>query len=206
MDFHDDNRSQKYRSTIINKLYNTSNSMNKKRIMCHHILMYGMCKFNNNCKYAHSYNEQILDNSRKKAYDVIKSSDTLKNVDLIADNELYTSLQQLTKTCSGCNNYKCVGGVNCINGAISIEYTVCLNDLNMGKCYNTNCKKRHLTQYGLIPYCEQYDASRKLNNNMLYISNKNQIEDDDYPYNMADDNLLRDDTNAEKEYILSLFH
>lgn len=129
-----------------------TNEILKKRILCNNMFTYGKCPYNAECVYAHSLEEQKLDPIRSRAYGILKSTNNLDNIDLIHDKELYHTFLQLTRLCFGCENKSCLGGFNCKNGAINSSYVICPNDLNSGKCTNTECMKIHLTKRGLSPY------------------------------------------------------
>ena len=141
-----------YRENYQNKMQSKTNDLFKKRILCNNMFTYGKCPYNDECVYAHSLEEQKLDPIRARAYGILKSTNNLGNIDLVHDKELYYTFLLLTRLCFGCENQSCLGGFNCKNGAINSSYVICLNDLNFGKCTNTECTKIHLTKRGLLPY------------------------------------------------------
>lgn len=147
-----------------NKIQCKTNEIYKKRILCNNMSIYGKCPYGNECVYAHSLEEQKLDPIRARAYGILKSTNNLDNIDLVRDKDLYHTFLQLTRLCFGCENKTCLGGFNCKNGAIDLSYVICSNDLNFGKCMNTECTKIHLTKRGLPPFKLQdmlYNGYRK---------------------------------------------
>lgn len=124
---------------------------NLKKILCKNIIINKFCKYDNKCLYAHSLEEQNINCSRKYAYDIIKSTNDLSDIDLNEDINLYTSLVQLSVYCHNCVNNTCTGGYNCKYGACKYEYIVCLTDLNFNNCTDTTCKKIHLSKRNLRP-------------------------------------------------------
>lgn len=131
---------------------NETNIKNRKKILCNNVLYNGFCNYGSKCMYAHSLEDQIVDTLRKYAYDLLKSTQNLANIDLVKDAELYRTLITLTRLCDRCAMRQCPGGYNCKNGAISKSYVVCYDDLEIGNCDNPTCPNVHLTKRGLIPY------------------------------------------------------
>lgn len=124
---------------------------NYKKILCKNINSIGRCIYTNKCLYAHSLDEQNVESIRRTAYDVIKKSDDLSNIDLSKSKHLYTHLQTLSKLCQHCEEGSCTGGYNCKHGACDKIYVICQTDLNKGTCEG-GCGKVHLTKKGLVPY------------------------------------------------------
>jgi hypothetical protein len=144
---------------------------NFKKILCKNIVGNNKCVYDAKCLYAHSVDEQKIDDNRKQAYDIIKSQTELSSIDLYKNKTLYTNLQTLTKLCLDCERGICTGGYNCKHGAFTMSYVVCNDDLNKGKCEDVNCKKVHLTSRGLIPY-----MISMLNNTQKAKNTKNVVE------------------------------
>ena len=134
--------------STIQTQYHTS----RKRILCNNMFRYGKCPYGSDCVYAHSLKEQKVDSIRKHAYDILGSTYSLKDIDLVRNGELYDAFLQLTHVCNGCVGKTCLGGYNCKNGAIGHEYVICYNDLVFGKCSSEICDKIHLTRRGLVSY------------------------------------------------------
>lgn len=142
----------------------------KKRILCQGMINTGHCSYGSKCTFAHTLDEQHIDPIRKRAYDIIKSSDDLSHIKLSDDEQLFNQLIILSRTCLNCVDHKCLGGYNCNKGAINNEYVVCYKDLVFGNCFrdNTmnisrqhNCQKIHLTERGLK--CKNYEQFGKKN-------------------------------------------
>ena len=128
----------------------SNNSNNHKKILCNNMLKFGVCNYNNKCLYAHHTDEQNIDNIRKRAYDIIKSTDNNLNIDLSQDHELAKTLIQLTKICNDCLNKICPGGYNCKYGTFDKKYQLCYHNIMYGHCQNgEKCQYIHLTDKGV---------------------------------------------------------
>jgi len=136
------------------------NDYNHKKILCKNITMNGKCLYTQKCLFAHSLDEQKIDNIRNDAYDIIKGTLDLSNVNLIKDTQLYNTLVSLTTVCELCIVGKCTGGYNCKHGACKKKYVICHTDLNKGTCFK--CNNIHLTNRGLKPYCAQIIDNLKI--------------------------------------------
>jgi len=153
-------KKQKDNVSIINadthvKYVRYSNSLEnrkKKSLLCDNIIKNGFCSYGNLCLYAHNLDEQVINEDRKIVYDIIDNKTDLSNINLHQENQLFKTMQSLTKLCENCIKNKCKGGYNCKYGACSIRYAICLHDLMTGSCNNIKCKFIHLTKQGLIPY------------------------------------------------------
>jgi hypothetical protein len=133
---------------------------NHKRILCLNIITKKNCRYGTKCLYAHSLEEQKLNEVRHKAYQIIKGKHDLSNVNIFHDKELYRTLTLLGDVCPGCKKGNCTGGYNCKHGSFSEEHTICNIDLNNGSC-SGNCGKQHLTKRGLKPYFSYIMESQK---------------------------------------------
>jgi hypothetical protein len=131
------------------------NDNNLRKIICFNIIKQKKCNYGNKCMYAHSLEEQKVDQYRIMAYKILKSKSNLSNLNLLEDEKLYETLIQLTKVCSMCVKGFCSGGYNCRNGAINHSYKICYIDLVSGNCKNINCDSIHLTLRNLVPYNTQ---------------------------------------------------
>lgn len=132
-----------------------SNKKNLKRILCLNIINGSQCTYGTICDYAHSLSEQQVDKIRHRIYTMIKSTNSLENINLVTDNELLRGLVEMTHLCSACIRKECLGGYNCRNGAMNIDSRICYDDLMSGYCKRSNCVSVHLTKRGLIPYYQQ---------------------------------------------------
>lgn len=128
------------------------NDKNVKRILCRNIITTGSCSYGTKCKYSHTLEEQIIDKSRKHAWDILLSDISLDNIDLQKDYQLYQTFTILTKLCKQCYNNECIGGYNCDHGVFDKKYQICSQDLNYGNCNNGLCDLIHLTTRGLKPW------------------------------------------------------
>lgn len=117
------------------------------------MITYGSCSYGDKCLYAHTLKNQNIDIGRKQAWDILFSTDeTINDIDLQKDHQLYRSFLSLTQLCKECNKGKCTGGYNCKFGACDEIYQVCMRDLNRGDCFDENCKMVHLTKKGIKPF------------------------------------------------------
>lgn len=144
----------------------------RKRILCFNMYTTHSCPYID-CVYAHNLGEQKVDAVRKRAYDIIKGTKPLNDLDLIHDRELYLTLLKLSRLCYSCAKESCLGGYNCKNGSYTAECVVCYNDLNYGKCYTPNCNKVHLTKRGLVNYKlqEMIENGYHKDNEEMYVDN-----------------------------------
>lgn len=153
----------------------------RNNILCVNILQSGKCPHGNKCVFAHSYKEQIINNDKQQALNLLNNNN-LKDIDLIEDTKLYNNLHILTKLCNECVNNICPGGYNCRHGACNEDILICNNDFNKGDCKNFvekgSCiNGSHLTLKGLIPYVKQqllHDfPNERFLKQALYKDNKN---------------------------------
>jgi len=112
----------------------------------------GECNYGTKCVYAHTLDEQNIDEKRRIVYNLIDGVEDLTDFDLRKNYYVYKSLLELTKLCKDCTEGACIGGYNCKSGACMKKYCVCIVDLNNGTCRNQNCDMIHLTKRGLKPY------------------------------------------------------
>lgn len=127
--------------------------INQKKLLCKNNTFSGYCNYGNRCSFAHSLNEQSLEDYRRVTIDFITSDSDISNVNL--DDKLNSVLKDeliiFTRPCDKCLEGKCTGGYNCRFGACKREYIICYEDLHYGNCVDINCKKIHLTKRGLKP-------------------------------------------------------
>lgn len=141
---------------------------NRKKLLCNNMIGTGYCCYGNLCTYAHSLEEQHIDQNRKLAYDILFTNKDLSYINLQENTyvPLYRSLLSLTKLCE---REKCAGGYNCKFGACgSKKYHVCIKDLNYGNCLKDVCGCVHLTDRGLKPF---YYGTTKLSQQSTFVSN-----------------------------------
>ena len=142
--------SENYRDKM--KIYKPSTDNKFKHLLCKNIMSNGSCHYGNNCRFAHSLNEQIVEPVYKKINDIIHGNTNLTKINIYNEKELYDILLKKCKLCENCNKKKCTGGYNCRNGAINDKDIICIDDLNNGNCLIKECTKIHLTEKGLKPY------------------------------------------------------
>lgn len=102
-----------------------------KRLLCYSIISSDRCAFGNYCTYAHSFEDQVLDDTRKKAYELMALDDMSQ-----MGKEDYDLLFPLVHFCDRCLKKKCTGGYNCRNGAFIPTVKICKNDFCTGSCSN----------------------------------------------------------------------
>jgi hypothetical protein len=142
--------SENYRDKM--KIYKPSTDNKFKHLLCKNIMSSGSCHYGNNCRFAHSLNEQIVEPVYKKINDIIHGNTNLTKINIYNEKELYDILLKKCKLCENCIKKKCTGGYNCRNGAINDKDIICIDDLNNGNCLIKQCNKIHLTEKGLKPY------------------------------------------------------
>lgn len=165
-----------------NKIHEISDDK-KKTVMCSNILMYGKCKYNDKCDYAHTLSEQIVEPIRRLIYDILMDQNLKIDMKQI-DDKVYNILLQFTNICNECSNNKCAGGMNCRYGVFDKRYQVCIDDLREGVCYTVTCNKLHLTTRGLLSMKEY-----KINNIVVNRKSKN-IDDFDKQLNKNNDHTM----------------
>jgi hypothetical protein len=123
----------------------------RKTILCEHMMLSGYCSYGEGCMFAHSLEEQSVEDIRKKAYGIIMENKNLNDIDLQTNGELCKILLLFTSVCPNCMLGKCRGGYNCKNGVCNIKYKICKEDLIYGECHNPRCSCIHLSNRGLKP-------------------------------------------------------
>jgi len=156
---------------------------NRKKILCNSYLKGEECQYKDKCLYAHSIEEQKMEQIRKKVYNIIQNEFDLTYLDLgtkIDDetNELIKNLTIMTKVCQDCVNKKCAGGVNCKFGVYNPSLQICSDDMFTGKCGNNTCQKVHLTKRGFIPINKNNDKIKKKKYNGIYIPKPIEINEE----------------------------
>ncbi len=154
---------------------------NEKRLICYSKINGEQCNYGNNCTYAHSLDEQVIDSDKKYIYQIILDVDLMNFYSLTnpKTEHIYKQLLLMTYVCENCLHKKCTGGYNCRNGVNSSSLKLCKNDLLTGECLNKiieinvdnqiiskiksdnfNCAEKylgcinghHLTNRNLVPY------------------------------------------------------
>ncbi|MEM0354118.1 MAG: hypothetical protein QXW79_00915 [Thermoplasmata archaeon] len=111
---------------------------NEKRLICLSIINNKICNYGEQCTYAHSLEEQIIDSERSFIYKIILDRDLMKinNFSDLEMEETYKYLLVATRLCEKCRNNRCTGGYNCRYGVNTPYLKICRNDLLTGECIN----------------------------------------------------------------------
>lgn len=174
---------------------------NVKRMLCRNVIKGGTCGYGTKCKYSHTLSEQVIDLPKKQAWDILLSNNSLENIDLQKNYQLYQSLEELTKSCKQCCNNECIGGYNCDHGVFDKKYQICQQDLDYGTCKNNLCNLLHLTERGLKPWYNKQKVTavspslQKIKGTLLsekFFNNTNFI-------NTQDEETLSNFTNSSDE-------
>jgi|SRR3989338_1203899 len=162
---------------------------NLKKMLCQNIIYYNKCVYGDKCLFAHSLDEQQVNDIRKNIYNIIDQKKDLTNFDIRENYVTYKSMLELTKLCKNCADKKCIGGYNCKSGACLKKYCICCFDLNSGYCKIANCDNIHLTKQGLKPYYNKKKIynSYPINPKMTVQHNPKMISEIDNKYT-DDDN------------------
>lgn len=134
--------------------------MTRKKMLCINMIKNKSCPYGYKCMYAHNLDEQTIDPIKKDAYDIIKSNG-IYNADLSQNDDLARIFLIYTKVCNDCKNKKCTGGYNCKYGVVDDKYQVCHSDLMYGTCYDSTCKKIHITKKGVLPIVKKQEAIKE---------------------------------------------
>lgn len=111
---------------------------NRKRLLCYSFLNDETCLYNNKCAYAHSYEEQNIDDDKIFLYEII-FDEKLMGFYLVNNpktDEIYKKLLFFSNICEQCINKKCTGGFNCRYGSFISTIKICKNDFLSGGCLN----------------------------------------------------------------------
>lgn len=181
------------KNIVKNEVDEFDDNINKKKILCLNIIKSGVCKYGNKCLYAHNLNEQQISRNRKEAYEIIKSTKTLVDINLNERVDLYKTLIELTKYCKNCINNNCIGGYNCKSGVYDKKYCICVNDLKYNNCKNNNCNFIHLSKRGLHPFFYN-DIENNIENN-IQIVKKSEIDE------LSESLSFSNDENSDNENI-----
>ena len=125
---------------VINgEIISRKHNINENRVLCYSVIDNKVCKYGNECIYAHNTDEQLVDNDREFHYKLILDPMMMgfNQMPACRKEEIYKALFFFTQLCEGCVAKKCTGGYNCKNGAINKFAKLCKNDLLTGECTNT---------------------------------------------------------------------
>lgn len=169
----------------------------KFKFLCSSFTRKNKCLYNDNCNFAHSLKEQVIDLERLKLINLIDK------IDFDLTKQDYNNLIQLCYVCVDCEKNECSGGYNCKYG-IYQSLKICRNDLINGDCmneliditipqfiitkfgfsksvYKGCCEGHHLSVNGLIPYYKNqkiiYD--KEFCNNLNKSSSSDSLNIDD---------------------------
>ena len=111
---------------------------NEKRLICFSTINNDKCIYGSNCTYAHSLDEQVIDDEKKFIYQIILDKNLMNFFSMVnpKTDDIYKHLLFLTHICENCTNTKCTGGYNCRNGVCDTTLKLCKNDLLTGQCLN----------------------------------------------------------------------
>jgi len=111
---------------------------NRKRLICYSTINNENCSYGDNCTYAHSLEEQVIDHDKKYIYQIVLDKNLMNFYDVNnpKTDEIYKYLLFLTRMCDVCIQKKCTGGYNCKYGVSHPFLKLCKNDLLMGECRN----------------------------------------------------------------------
>ena len=118
------------------------NYHNEKRLICFSVINNDQCHYGLNCTYAHSKNEQKVDDDKKYIYQIILDKKLMNFFSMTnpKTEEIYKNLLFLTQICEKCINNKCTGGYNCRNGVCDTAIKICKNDLLTGDMFEQKYK------------------------------------------------------------------
>lgn len=111
---------------------------NERRLICFSTINNENCNYGPNCTYAHSLEDQVIDEERKFIYQIMldKKLMNFMSDDSYKTDEIYKQLLFMTHICENCVNQKCTGRYNCRNGTCTPYLKLCKNDLLTGECLN----------------------------------------------------------------------
>jgi hypothetical protein len=139
----------------------SSYQKHRRRVLCQSFLENVECRYGENCKFANSLEEQVVDNDKKEVIDILlNEKQDLKHIDLVDNKILHQNLIRMTTMCTACEKGICKWGYNCNKGACNKKSLVCERDLGDGRCENKECCAVHLTKRGLIPYIKQLETKQ----------------------------------------------
>src|SRR5437868_7540250 len=84
------NYKNKYTKHPNNKIIKQNN--NNKKILCRNIILNNVCPYGNKCIFAHTKNEQIINNLREQSLHIITSNNDISDVNLKLNYKLYEDL------------------------------------------------------------------------------------------------------------------
>jgi hypothetical protein len=116
--------------------------LNKKRLICFSVINKTRCNYQEKCIYAHSLEEQYVDEDKFFFHQIILDNNLMNFFSLTnpKTDEIYQSLTLFTQICNRCLTNKCTGGFNCRNGVCHPSLKVCKNDFLSGHCSNNLVK------------------------------------------------------------------
>ncbi|MBA3751021.1 MAG: hypothetical protein H0X03_09075 [Nitrosopumilus sp.] len=103
-----------------------------KKLLCFNVIKGLDCKYEENCKYAHNLNDQIIEIKTLETIKLILGDYSLDKMDC----NYYSTLIFFTKYCNECLRNNCIGAYNCKYGTFSKSLKICNNDFLIGMCSN----------------------------------------------------------------------
>lgn len=139
------------------------NNTNKKRLLCYSYLNNENCNYSQKCTYAHSLDEQIIDEDKISIYKIIFKS----NLNNLSSNyfnnieDIYKGLIFMSNICHSCKDNNCTGGYNCRNGACNSTIKICKSDLLTGECNINKIYEKEIDKT-LISKIKEYDLANNI--------------------------------------------
>lgn len=129
----------------------------ERKLICFSMIYKTPCMFGQECTYAHSLQEQIVDDFKRMVYQIIldRNLKFLPHMPYHIGQRYYENLMIMTRICHACTNHECTGGYNCYNGVFDSSIKLCRNDFLTGDCKNTLC---HIDIHESILYKFAHDA------------------------------------------------
>ena len=120
---------------------------NEKRLICNSVTSDGstlnhrqnfVCSHGPKCSYAHSLEEQRIDEKKLLVYRSILDQTITMSIseDPASYEDIYRGFITASSICEKCYSGECTGGYNCRNGACCHDLLVCNEDLITGRCSN----------------------------------------------------------------------
>lgn len=114
----------------------------KKRLICFSVINKTKCNYQEKCIYAHSLEEQYVDEDKFFFYQIVLDKNLMNFFSLTnpKTDDIYQCLFLFTQICNKCLTNKCTGGFNCRNGICHPSLKICRNDFLTGQCSNNIVK------------------------------------------------------------------
>jgi hypothetical protein len=118
---------------------------NNRRLLCNSVTSDGnaingrgnfVCYHGPSCTYAHSLEEQQIDEKKLSIYRAILDQDYTSQIvtDPASHTDIYHGFISSSSICERCYAGECTGGYNCRNGACCHDLLICRNDILFNQC------------------------------------------------------------------------